>query len=66
MGKRALVRHKYGIAEDPNDFLVTWCCARCAMCQEAREMNTRGTSSTTYIINEQPKPFVLTPPTITE
>lgn len=24
------------------DFLITWCCAPCAMCQEHRELNVRG------------------------
>ncbi|CAF1682951.1 unnamed protein product, partial [Didymodactylos carnosus] len=41
MGKRALLREKYGIIEQPSDFLVTWCCPVCAMCQEARELKRR-------------------------
>ncbi|CAF1428729.1 unnamed protein product [Didymodactylos carnosus] len=42
MGKRGALRQKYGIIEDPNDCLVTCCCGPCAVCQEAREMKTRG------------------------
>ncbi|GLI67884.1 hypothetical protein VaNZ11_012175 [Volvox africanus] len=35
---RGYIRRKYGIQSHPiHDFFITWCCAPCALCQEARE-----------------------------
>ena len=40
--RRTMLRARYGLNEDVcNDFCVTWCCAFCAIAQEAREMNAR-------------------------
>ncbi|GLC53686.1 hypothetical protein PLESTB_000776300 [Pleodorina starrii] len=39
---RGYIRRKYGIQSHPlHDFCVTWCCAPCALCQEAREVVIR-------------------------
>lgn len=38
MGLRTKIRERYGVRNGCNDMLVTWCCASCAMCQEARQL----------------------------
>lgn len=40
---RAQIRKRYGIPESAaGDCLTTYCCASCAICQEARELKERG------------------------
>ena len=41
-GKRQNLRTRYGLQEDCNDWLATCLCAPCAVCQEARELQSRG------------------------
>jgi Cys-rich protein (TIGR01571 family) len=44
MSKRKTLRMKYRLKEEPcHDCLVTAFCAGCSVCQEARELKTRGT-----------------------
>ncbi|KAG2492122.1 hypothetical protein HYH03_009613 [Edaphochlamys debaryana] len=41
-GTRSFIRNKFGIAGDPfGDFILTWCCPLCALCQESREIIIR-------------------------
>lgn len=41
--RRRLLREKYGLQEDCNDYIITCpMCSPCAICQEAREMKARG------------------------
>ena len=40
--KRQLLRATYNLEEKPSDLLASCCCAACAHCQEAREMQVRG------------------------
>jgi len=40
--RRAHMRQKYNLKPDCNDYLVTYCCSPCAVCQESREMEVRG------------------------
>ncbi len=42
--ERRALRQKYNLKEDPScgDFPTTLCCGPCALCQEAREMKSRG------------------------
>jgi Cys-rich protein (TIGR01571 family) len=44
MMKRKRLREKYGLKENPEcgDCLTTLCCGPCAVCQEARELKSRG------------------------
>ncbi|GLC41884.1 hypothetical protein PLESTM_001262000 [Pleodorina starrii] len=43
MMARGYIRNKYGIPGGGcGDFLVTWCCTPCALCQERRELLIRG------------------------
>ena len=43
MFQRKNMRQKYNLKEEPaNDCVVTLCCSPCALCQEAREMKSRG------------------------
>ncbi|CAF0914199.1 unnamed protein product [Didymodactylos carnosus] len=42
MGKRQALRAKYNLAEEPADLVAACCCGPCAVCQEAREMQSRG------------------------
>ncbi|KAJ0763620.1 putative PLAC8 motif-containing protein [Helianthus annuus] len=40
---RTKMRSQYGLKESPcNDCLVHFCCERCALCQEYRELKHRG------------------------
>ena len=41
MGRRQALRSRYGLAEEGNDCLVTWCCAPCAICQGQLHNNYR-------------------------
>eukprot|EP00892_Ulva_mutabilis_P003657 jgi/Ulvmu1/1663/UM114_0034.1 len=41
--RRATLRRKYGLPEDPcADCCVGWCCTPCALCQEWRELDRRS------------------------
>ena len=40
--RRRILRQRYGLREDCNDWCATCCCYHCALCQEAREMKVRG------------------------
>ena len=42
--KRQQLRRAFDLAEEPSDFLATWILSPCAVCQEAREMKSRGQS----------------------
>lgn len=43
MFQRKKLRQKYNLKEEPaGDCVVTLCCSPCALCQEAREMKSRG------------------------
>ncbi|CAF1097828.1 unnamed protein product [Didymodactylos carnosus] len=53
--KRRDLRQRYGLVEDPNDFLATCCCGGCANCQEAREIQKRGGSSGPAPVSSQPR-----------
>ncbi|GIL69437.1 hypothetical protein Vretimale_13539 [Volvox reticuliferus] len=40
---RGYLRNKYGIPGNGfSDFMITWCCTPCALCQEQRELVIRG------------------------
>ncbi|KAF0890416.1 hypothetical protein E2562_002798 [Oryza meyeriana var. granulata] len=40
---RSRLRAQYGLKEKPcGDFCVHWCCEPCALCQEYRELKSRG------------------------
>ena len=39
---RGDIRRKYNLDEGCGDCLTTFCCSRCAICQEARELKSRG------------------------
>ncbi|GLI62716.1 hypothetical protein VaNZ11_005442 [Volvox africanus] len=42
---RGYLRNKYGIpGTGCSDFMITWCCTPCALCQEQRELVIRGHS----------------------
>jgi Cys-rich protein (TIGR01571 family) len=45
MRKRKALRNRFGIEEDCNDCVATTFCAPCAICQEARELEFRSSSS---------------------
>uniref|UniRef100_A0A7S0WSS3 Uncharacterized protein n=1 Tax=Chlamydomonas leiostraca TaxID=1034604 RepID=A0A7S0WSS3_9CHLO len=39
---RSYIRRKFGIqGSEFEDFMLTWCCSPCALCQEAREIDIR-------------------------
>ncbi|GIL48753.1 hypothetical protein Vafri_5192 [Volvox africanus] len=43
MVARGYIRRKYNIPGDScADFMITWCCTPCALCQEHRELIIRG------------------------
>lgn len=44
--QRTKLREKYNLVRNPeyNDASVTFCCGPCALCQEAREIKSRGKS----------------------
>jgi len=55
--KRQALREKYGLREDPEcgDCLTTACCGPCALCQEARELQSReNTRGVAYSANNPP------------
>ncbi|THF96154.1 hypothetical protein TEA_001544 [Camellia sinensis var. sinensis] len=42
-GYRSKLRNRYSLESTPcNDFLVHFCCEKCALCQEYRELQNRG------------------------
>lgn len=45
MSKRKALRERYGLEEDCNDCLAAAFCGPCAVCQEARELENRSSSS---------------------
>jgi Cys-rich protein (TIGR01571 family) len=48
--KREKLREKYGLEENAcEDCFITCCCAPCAICQEAREIKTRGRIEISYL-----------------
>jgi len=50
MFEREKIRAKYNLKEDPcGDCPVTLCCSPCALCQEAREMKSRGKIMNIYL-----------------
>ena len=53
MMKRKVLREKYGLKEEPcGDCPTTLCCSPCALCQEAREMKSKGKESIKNILYE--------------
>eukprot|EP00808_Paulinella_micropora_P018383 g11653.t1 len=44
MGVRSQIREKYGIEDGCNDCCITFCCPCCALIQEERELNMRGSA----------------------
>lgn len=51
---RVKIREKYNLQEEPSDCLAAYLLSPCAICQEAREIESRGQSSNTRVKTMQP------------
>ena len=55
MSFRAKVREKYGLQEEPTDFIAGCLLSPIAVCQEAREIDSRDKSPGTKVQRAEPK-----------
>ena len=51
---RTKIREKYNLQEEPSDYLASYLFSSCAICQEAREIESRGQSANHRIKTTQP------------